>query len=122
MNGDSKVPLALTIPEVSEGVYQGTSQYGLSLVGGNIKEIKLDQIRVVAHADVLNGAKATIEKYQKGWGFIEDWLEVPMMPSVIYILNNEHYYQTLQTPNQEFLVWDINALQYDDTVIAGRVG
>ena len=88
MNEDSKVPLALTIPEVSEGMYQGTSQYGLSLVGGNIKEIKVDQIRVVGSSEVLNGAKATIEKYQKGWDFIEDWLEVPMTPSVIYILNN----------------------------------
>ena len=56
-------------------MFHGTSQYGLSLVGGNIKETKVDEIRVVGHPEVLKGAKETIEKYQKAWNFIEDWLE-----------------------------------------------
>lgn len=117
---NNKVPLALTIPETSKGMYHGTSQYGLSLVGGNLTEMMVDQIRVVGHPEVLNGAKKVVEKYQKGWSFIEDWLEVPMTPSVIYILNdwhNQHYSLTYYDP--EFLVWSSGNLHYmDETEIA----
>ncbi len=87
MNENGEIPLALSIPETEAGKYEGTSQYGLSLVGGNVKETKVEQIRVVGHPEVLKGAKEKIEQYQKGWDFIEDWLDVPMTPLVIYILD-----------------------------------
>ena len=65
----------------------------------------VDQIRVVGHPEVLSAAKEKVKKHQKAWDFIEEWLEVSMSPSVIYILNDEHYYLTQNTPSQEFLVW-----------------
>ncbi|MBO1910733.1 hypothetical protein J4G37_38825, partial [Microvirga sp. 3-52] len=37
INENHEIPLSLSIPNVEAGLYQGTSQYGLSLVGGNIK-------------------------------------------------------------------------------------
>ena len=117
-NENDEIPLALTIPEVEAGMYQGTSQYGLSLIGGNLQETMVDQIRVIGHPEVLNGAKEAIENYQKGWNFIEEWLEVPMTPEVIYILNNEHSHLTRFTPSQEFLVWATDYLGYaDDSMI-----
>ncbi|WP_342429256.1 hypothetical protein [Neobacillus sp. FSL H8-0543] len=122
LNENSGIPLALTIPEVKTGVYQGTSQYGLSLVGGNIKELMVDGIRVVGHPDVLNGTKETIKEYQKTWNFIENWLEVPMTPEVIYILNDDHYYLAKNTPSQEFLIWGADNLgDTRDSVISYEV-
>ena len=50
-------------------MYQGTSQYGLSLVGGNVKETMVDQIRVVGHPEVLKGAKEAIQEYQRSLEF-----------------------------------------------------
>lgn len=120
---NSKVPLALTIPETGTGTYEGTSQYGLSLVGGNIKETVIDQIRVVGHPDILNTAKETIGKYKETWAFVEGWLDVPMTPKVIYILNDRHADETLNTPSQEVLIWnkyDFMEFMYgnDDATIA----
>ena len=101
---NQKVPLALTIPEISEDTFQGTSQYGLSLLGGNFKEEKVGHIRVVAHPEVIKGATEVIERYQKAWSFMEDWLGVPMSPSVIYILSDNYYYLTEYSANHDFFV------------------
>ncbi|QUW20783.1 ABC transporter ATP-binding protein [Sporosarcina sp. Marseille-Q4063] len=105
INENNEIPLALSIPKAGAGLYHGTTQYGLSLVGGNIKETTVDQIRVVGHPEVLKSVGETIGEYQKTWNFIEEWLEVSMTPEVIYILNDEHSYLTRHTPSQEFLVW-----------------
>ena len=93
-NENKEIPLTLTIPEVEAGVYQGTSRYGLSLVGGNLTETAVDGIRVVSHPEVQDAAIERVKKLQQGWDFVEEWLEVPITPSVIYILNDEHYYLT----------------------------
>ncbi|CAM4007149.1 ABC transporter permease [Lederbergia lenta] len=122
MNEDSNIPLALTIPEVEAGIYSGTSLYGLSLVGGNLEEVKVGQTRIVGHPEILNGAKNAVKKNQQAWKFIEDWLDIPMTPSVIYILNDEHYYLTRSTPSQEFLIWHAEGLEYvDDSIIAYEI-
>ncbi|WP_312473515.1 hypothetical protein [Neobacillus sp.] len=113
---NQKIPLALTIPEVSKGTFQGTSQYGLSLIGGNFKENKVGQIRVVAHPEVFNGVKEVIKSYQKSWTFIEDWLGVPMSPSVIYILSDNYYYLTHDSVNYGFFV--MRSEDIDDSEIA----
>lgn len=113
---NSKAPLALTIPKIGAGMYEGTTQYGLSLVGGNIKETTVDQIRVVGHPDTLNAAKETIEKYKETWAFIEEWLGVPMTPEVIYVLNNRHAYLTSSTPSQEVLIWSNYEFMYADRI------
>ncbi|MBW8348261.1 ABC transporter permease [Bacillus sp. IITD106] len=112
---NQKLPLALTIPEVSKDTFQGISQYGLSLVGGNFKEENVGDIRVVAHPEVFNGAKEVIERYQKAWRFTEDWLGIPLSPSVIYILSDRYWYLASDGANHDFFVmgsasvddWDI---------------
>ena len=44
-----------------------------------------------------------IEQYQTGWDFIEDWLDEPMTPLVIYILDSRRYaYLTSNTPSRSF--------------------
>lgn len=96
------VPLALTIPEVQKNTFQGTSQYGLSLISGNFKEEKAGNIRVVAHPEVLNGMKEVVGRYQKVWSFMEDWLGIPMTPSVIYVLGDNYYYLTHDSANHDF--------------------
>lgn len=116
LNDVSEVPITLTIPEKETGIYQGTSQYGLSLIGGNMDEMKVGEVRVVGHPEVLNTVKEKVEQYQKGWDFIEDWLGEPMTPSVIYILNSRYTYLTWYTPSTEFLVWDNENLNYGDSV------
>ncbi|MBS4198236.1 hypothetical protein KHA93_00995 [Bacillus sp. FJAT-49732] len=116
MRENKKVPLALTIPEISEDVYQGTSQYGLSLVGGNFMEEKVGNIRVVAHPEVFNGAKEVIGRYQKAWSFMEDWLEVSMSPSVVYVMSDNYYYQIHDSVNHDFFV--IRSASVDDWGIA----
>lgn len=125
---NSKIPLALTIPEEETGIYRGTSSYGLSLVGGNLEEVLIDKTRLVGHPEILKAAKNTIGEYQKGWDFMEDWLEIPMTPSVIFILNDDHYYLTRSTPSQEFLIWYPEALEYvdrleyrNDSIIADEI-
>lgn len=114
LNEVGEIPLALTIPEIEAGMYQGASQYGLSLIGGNFKEMRVGETRVVGHPEVLKGVTEKVEKYQKSWRFIEEWLEKPMTPSVIYILNAKYTYLTSNTPNQEFLVWDNSEINYTD--------
>lgn len=104
MKQDQKLPLALTIPEISKGTFQGNSQYGLSLIGGKFKEDKVGEIRVVAHPESVNGMKEVIGRYQQSWSFIEDWLEVQMSPSVIYILSDNYYYLTRDGVNHDFFV------------------
>ncbi|MBP1989708.1 ABC transporter permease [Paenibacillus eucommiae] len=112
MNKNEQYPVALTIPHVQDGLYQGTSLYGLSLIGGNFKEIKVEQTRVVGHPDIMEGAKKTTEIYLKWWNYIEEWLEVPMAPKVIYILNHDHKYLTQFTPSQEFKLWSSVDMEY----------
>src|SRR5690606_34745397 len=68
------------------------------------KEEKVGNIRVVAHPEVLNGAKEVIKRYQKAWSFMEEWLGVPMSPSVIYILSDNYYYQINDSINHDFFV------------------
>jgi hypothetical protein len=123
LNKQDQVPIALTIPRVHDGLYKGISQYGLSLIGGNIKEIMVDQTRVVAHPDVLNGARITTETYLKWWNYIEEWLEVPAAPEVIYMLNHDHKYLTQYTPSREFKAWSVydNKVYVDDPVMAYRL-
>ncbi|MCJ8008277.1 hypothetical protein ACFFF5_11615 [Lederbergia wuyishanensis] len=113
---NKKVPFALTIPQIDEEVYQGTSQYGLSLVGGNFKEEKVGNIRVVAHPEVFNGAKAVIERYQKVWSFTEDWLAVSLSPSVVFVMSDNYYYQIHDSVNHDFFV--IRSASVDDWDIA----
>src|SRR5690625_1586335 len=72
LNEISEVPITLTIPEIETGFYQGISQYGLSLIGGNIDELNVEGVRVVGHPEILLGAKEIVEKYQRGWTFIEE--------------------------------------------------
>lgn len=112
LNEAGEIPLALTIPKIADGKFAGISQYGLSLVGGNVKETKVGEVRVIGHPEVLAGVKEKVYQYQQGWSFIENWLEVPVIPSVIYVLNREHAYLTRYTPSQEFLVWDEHNLTY----------
>ena len=122
LNELGEIPLALTIPEVETGVYQGTSQYGLSLVGGNLIETAVDGIRVVSHPEVLDAAKERVEKLQKGWDFVEEWLEVPVTPSVIYVLNDEHYYLNQYARSKDFLVWNTGEPgNTEDSVLAYEI-
>ncbi|MFD1929594.1 hypothetical protein ACFSFY_16245 [Sporosarcina siberiensis] len=121
-NENSEIPLALTIPEVKAGVYEGTSQYGLSLMGGNLKEMIIDDIRVVGHPEVLNGAQDLIGRYKPLWDFTEDWLEVSVTPSVIYLLDTQHYYLMNNTRSHGFLTLNSDYLEEDrDDVIAYEV-
>lgn len=110
LNENNELSFAMTIPEIGAGIYKGTSQYGLSLVGGHLEEMTVDGIRVVGHPEVLQASKGAIEKYENTWRFIEEWLEVPMRPHVIYILNGEHGYLARDTPSQEVLLWDTHYL------------
>jgi len=121
-NENSEIPLALTIREVKAGVYEGTSQYGLSLIGGNLKEMMVGDIRVVGHPEILNGAQDLIGKYKPLWDFTEDWLDVSVTPSVIYLLDNEHYYLTRNTRSHGFLTLGSDYLEDDrDDAIAYEV-
>lgn len=120
--GDRELPLALTVPEVEKGKFQGTSYYGLSLIGGNFVEEHVGQTRLIAHPEIINSANETVEKYQRAAKFVEEWLDIPMMPSVIYILSDEHYYLSNETVNQGFLVWGNTDIQdLDDEQIAYRL-
>lgn len=122
VNENKEIPLALTIPEVEVGIYQGTTQYGLSLVGGNFIETTVDEIRVVSHPEVQDAARERVKKYQQGIEFIEEWLEVPITPSVIYILNDAHYYLTQSTLSTEFLVWNpLDLGNIGDSVLAYEI-
>lgn len=112
-NENSEIPLALTIPEVKAGVYKGTSQYGLSLVGGNLKEMMIDDIRVVGHPEILNGVQNLMGKYKLLWGFTDDWLDVSVTPTVIYLLDSQHYYLTHNTRNHGFFTLDSTYLEDD---------
>lgn len=92
MRENEKTPLAMTIPTVTKDTFQGTSHYGLSLIGGNIKEEKVGETRVIAHPELFSGAHEVIERYQSAWLFVEDWLGVQLSPAVIYILSDNYYY------------------------------
>lgn len=122
VNENREIPLALTIPEVEAGVYQGTTQYGLSLIGGNLAETTVDGIRVISHPEVLDAAEERVKKYRQGIEFIEEWLEVPLTPSVIYILNDAHYYFIQSTLSPEFLVWNsLDLGNIGDSVLAYEI-
>lgn len=108
------VPMALTIPREPDGSYKGTSRYGLSLVGGNLQEVTVDQTRVVGHPEVLAGARKTTEMYLKYWDYIEEWLGVGMAPKVIYILGSDHSKMAQFTPSLEFAAWDFYDIKYAD--------
>ncbi|MRX72140.1 hypothetical protein GJU40_08190 [Bacillus lacus] len=120
-NKEDRIPIALTIPRVESGLYKGTSKYGLSLIGGNFEKVMVDHTRVVGHPEVLEGARETVRKYQKGWKIAEEWLEVPMTPNVIYILDPVHSSLTENTPSQEFIVWDVNDLDQNDSIIPYKI-
>lgn len=112
INEENNIPIALTVPQVRDGLYKGTSQYGLSLIGGNFEEVMVNQTRVVGHPDILIGAQKTTEMYLEGTNYIEEWLEVPMVPKVIYILNHDHSYLTQSTPSLEFIAWSVDDIEY----------
>lgn len=118
-NKGSKIPLALTIPEISEGLFQGHTQYGLSLLGGNLKEIAVEGIRVIAHPEVITGAKELVEKYEIAWEFIENWLGISMKPSTIYVLSDWHDYHAKETHSYDYFTISSNDLEFlDDDEIA----
>ncbi|MBS4220410.1 hypothetical protein KHA96_19085 [Bacillus sp. FJAT-49711] len=112
---NQKTPLVLTIPEVSKDTFQGVSQYGLSLVGGNFKEENVGSVRVVAHPEAFNGAKNEVERYQSAWNFTEEWLGISLSPSVIYVMSDNYYFLIKNGANHDFFVmrsaalddWDI---------------
>ncbi|MCQ6561567.1 ABC transporter permease [Paenibacillus mendelii] len=106
------LPMALTIPRGDDGSYKGTSQYGLSLIGGNLEEIAVDRTRIVGHPEVLDGARQTAEIYRNYWGYLEEWLEVPVAPDVIYVLDHEHSELTQFTPSQSFTAWSFYDIKY----------
>lgn len=57
---------------------------------------------MVSHPEVQVAVAERVEKYRQGADFIEEWLEVSMVPSVIYVLNEDHYYFS---HSRAFLVW-----------------
>ena len=121
-NENQGIPLALTIPKIEAGVYQGTSQYGLSLVGGNLAETVVGDTRIVSHPEVQGAVKERVKKFQQGWSFVEEWLDIPITPSVIYILNDEHYYLAQYAHSKEFLVWStIEFGNTEDSVVAYQI-
>lgn len=113
-NDDLQIPLALTIPKVDQGLYRGTSQYGLALIGGHLQETEIEQIRVVAHPEILKGAEKNISTYQKAWTFVENWLELSITPSTIYILDDEHYHLISNTINHDFFALNSRAVSDED--------
>ncbi|WP_062108439.1 ABC transporter permease [Bacillus niameyensis] len=116
------LPIALTVPKVEAGFYKGDSFYGLSLIGGNFKEETVGETRILAHPEALKGAKDVAERYQKASRFVEGWLGIPMVPSVIFVMNDEHYYLSDDTVNQGFLVWGNRDIQdSNDEQIAYRL-
>lgn len=114
MGENNHIPLALTIPEVSKGVYEGITSYGLSLIGGNLTEISVGDTRLVAHPEILSGAKKVVNKYEKAWEFVEEWLDVSFAPSVVYVLDKWHYYLTNSTVNQDFFTLNSGELEHID--------
>lgn len=121
-NKDLNIPLALTIPEIDDGVFQGRSQYGLSLLGGNFKETTVEGMRIIAHPEILAGAKELVEGYNKAWSFIEDWLGVSMKPSIIYVLSDEHDYLGEDTSSYGFFTISSNEIKYfDENEIASEL-
>ncbi|MBE1556112.1 hypothetical protein [Sporosarcina limicola] len=100
------IPITLTIPEVEKGIYKGISYYGLSLIGGNFKEEVFEGIRLIGHSDLIPGARNEVTMSIDGWRSIEEWLGVPVVPEVIYIMDFMHAELTRQSPSREFLVWD----------------
>lgn len=121
-NKDLNIPLALTIPEIDDGVFQGRSQYGLSLLGGNLREATVEGVRIIAHPEILAGAQELVERYNKAWSFIENWLDVSMKPSTIYVLSDWHDYLLEDTYNYDFFTISGNEIKYlDDGQIASEL-
>lgn len=114
MDEVSDVPIALTIPQSADGSYVGTSEYGLSLIGGNLEEVQVNGTRIVGHPEVLKGARKTAGIYMKQWTHLEDWLEMPMKPDVIYMMDNYYSRMTVNTPSVAFIAWDYYDLKYVD--------
>lgn len=112
-NKDLNIPLVLTVPEIKDGLFHGRTQYGLSLVGGNIKEASAGEIRVIAHPEVLSGAVKLIEKYDKVWSFTENLFDVAIKPSVIYVLPEEHDYLVEESANSGFYTFSSNDIKPD---------
>ncbi|MBW7474787.1 ABC transporter permease [Paenibacillus oenotherae] len=115
-DGDS-VPMALTIPREPDGSYKGTSQYGLSLIGGNLEEDVVGPTRIVSHPEVMEGARNTAGIYMDYWNYIESWLGIPMAPDVIYVMNDDHSRLTESTPSQQFIAWSFYAIKYVDSAV-----
>ncbi|UVI30979.1 ABC transporter permease [Paenibacillus spongiae] len=111
---EDDLPMALTIPREPDGSYRGISQYGLSLIGGNLAEVTVDQTRIVGHPEILDGARTTVEIYQSYWSYLEEWLEVPVAPDVIYMLDDDHSDLTQATPSHEFTAWSFYDIKYVD--------
>lgn len=98
------IPIAMTIPKVENGKYKGLSQYGLSVMGGNLSEKEVGSVRVISHPDVLNSASHTVTLFLDKWKATEKWLGVPVVPKVIYIIDSDLANLTQQ--NTDFIVWD----------------
>lgn len=121
-NKNLKIPLALTIPEIDDGVFQGRSQYGLSLLGGNFEETTVEGVRIIAHPEILAGAQELVERYNKAWNFIEDWLSISMKPSTIYVLSDWHDYLVEDTFNHDFFTISGSEIKdLDDVRIASEL-
>lgn len=120
-NKGESIPISLTIPRLEDGSYKGISQYGLSMIGGNLEEVLVNQTRVVGHPEVLDGARKTTEVYMEWWDYIEKWLEIPIVPEVIYILNREHKNLTQVASNEPFIAWSVDDIKYVDPFIMAYV-
>lgn len=114
MGQEIDIPMALTIPRAPDGSYKGATQYGLSLIGGNLEEASVGQTRIVGHPEVLDGAKKTTELYQESWSYMEEWLGVPVTPKVIYIMDSDYQDLTQFTPSREFYAWSVYDIGYVD--------
>lgn len=105
-----ELPLYLTIPKVGTHTFQGSSLYGLSLVGGNAAETTVGEVRVVGHPEILPAALKIVKEYQVAWDFIEEWLGISMTPNVIYILHEEQAHLSHNT-NQGVVFWNGSMLK-----------
>lgn len=100
----SELPLAMTIPNKGDNFFQGTSQYGLSLIGGNLTETAVGDIRMVVHPEIFVGATETVSRYQKVWLAVEEQLAIPLTPDVVYVLPVRQYYDFVRQVNNGFYV------------------
>ncbi|MCA0757894.1 hypothetical protein KP806_22800 [Paenibacillus sp. N4] len=112
------LPVALTIPREPDGMYKGTTQYGLSLIGGHFEESTVGTTRIVAHPEVMQSARQAAETYFTYWNALEEWLGVPVAPRVIYVLDKHHSYPIQSAPRRDYRAWDVYDMKDIDPTFA----